>query len=86
MTNEEFRNAIIEALRTDPPLESYDILVSYKDGGGEQAKAYEILMGILIEYQESGVEEAVVDELCDIMDCVAGETANRVWPRHLGNP
>jgi len=83
MTNEEFRKAIIEALYAGPPSDTYDVLVGYKDSGGEQARAYEILMEILMELRESGVDEAIDDDLTDTMDSVVGDTALRVWPERL---
>ena len=85
MTDDEFRKAIIEALYAGPPFETYDILVRYRDGGGEQVRAYEILDGILNEIREARVAEEVEDALLDTMDGVVGSVARdvRVWPNRL---
>lgn len=86
MTDEEFRKSVIEEIHK--PLLSQDtrkILVEFKEGGGKQAKAYEILMGVLLEKREAGVEEKVDDALLDIIDGVIGDIAPsfRVWPDRL---
>jgi hypothetical protein len=85
MTDEEFRKAIVEALYAGPPFWTRDILVRYKDGGGAQAQAYEILMGILTEFREAGVPEEIDDALLDTMEGVVGDVSpkSRVWPNRL---
>lgn len=86
MTDDEFKKAIIEEIHK--PLLSQDtrkILVEFKEGDGKQARAYEILMGILLEMREAGVEEEVDDALTDTMDSVVGDIAPayRIWPDRL---
>lgn len=85
MTNEEFRKAIIEALYAGPPFDTYNILVEYRNGGGKQAKAHEILKEMLFEVREAEVEEKVEDAVLDTMEHVVGDVAPyiRVWPDRL---
>ena len=85
MTDEEFRKAIVEALHEGPPFATYDLLVRYRDSGGQQARAYEILKGILLEWRDAGIEEELDDELLDTMEAVIGDIAPsyRLWPNRL---
>ena len=86
MTDEEFKKAIIEEIHR--PVGSQNtraILIEFKEGGGEQARAYEMLCGILLEMREAGVEEEVDDALLDTLDSVGGyiAPAYRIWPHLL---
>ena len=76
---------MIEALQGGPPFRTRNILVRYRDGGGEQGQAYEILDGILTEFRQAGVQEEVEDALLDTMDSVVGDIAPsyRLWPDRL---
>lgn len=85
MTDEEFRQALLNAFCAGPPFETYELLVRYRDSGGQQAKAYEILLGIINEVREAGVNEDVEDAIVDVGDAIVGDIArtHRIWPDRL---
>lgn len=67
------------------PLLSQDthrILVEFKESGGTQQMAIEILDGILSEIRAAEVDELVDDFLLETMDIAVGWCASslKVWP------
>ena len=61
-------------------------MTQYKNEGGEQQTAYDILHLLYIEYAGNGEDEAKMDCIADILDSVCGWTNSlqyELWNNYL---